>query len=384
MPSTGITGVLGQRWRADVTSHGALEPWDGSPTLDWHVAADDRWHTPAQEVSLRQRRLLGAPVFETRVHVPGGDAVQRVWSVPDAGGLTVVELINDSPLPLACALTRADLLAARPPAAVPIEGIDLPAETTTVVPIGHRASTAVALAHTTAGPGRLTAGLPPADAVARGWVTLADRASRLVLPDTTLADAVVAARSDLLLRGVVPIDEDPAACLLGLCELVRMGERVPDDAALEVADAVARVARAPGWDVDAALDAAAVVLATAGEHRAGRDLSRIRDRRSAVTAARRADGIRDVAAIERRLLRGATLFPDGFPSEWPGADLEAHGMAAGPATRLSFAVRWHGARPAVLWEAVGEPVELTAPAIEPGWRTSEPSGEHLWPPVGTR
>ena len=50
--------------------------------------------------------------------------MHRVWSVADGGGRTIVEVSNDSPLPIACAFSRRDLLTARPPADVPIEGID--------------------------------------------------------------------------------------------------------------------------------------------------------------------------------------------------------------------------------------------------------------------
>ena len=69
------TGVLGGRWRAHVTAWGAVEPWDGGPALDWHVAADDRWHSPRHEPAVRQRRLDGTAVVETRVRIPDGDAL---------------------------------------------------------------------------------------------------------------------------------------------------------------------------------------------------------------------------------------------------------------------------------------------------------------------
>ena len=46
---------------------------------------------------------------DPRAH-PGGDAVQRVYSVADAGGLTIIEMTNDSPLPIAVAFSRGDLL----------------------------------------------------------------------------------------------------------------------------------------------------------------------------------------------------------------------------------------------------------------------------------
>ena len=373
----GVTGVLGQPWRADVTTHGALEPWDGSPPLDWHVAADDRWHSPASEVAVRQQRLLGAPVFETRLRVPGGDAVHRLWSVPDHGGLTIVDVENDSPLPIACALTRDHLRTTRPPADVPVVGIELP-PTTTVLPIGHRASARVALAHAGRADGRLPADLPSAEAVARGWVAASERASRLDLPSAVLQEAVVTARCALLLAGPSDRAEDPVGYLLGVGELVRLREAVGDVVA-DVASAAEELARVPGWEADAALAAAARVLAVAGEGRAVADLARIIDRRMAAQPPpATADGVRAVAAVEGRLLRGGVLFPDGYPPEWRGADLEAHGLPAGPETTVSFAVRWHGQHPAVLWQVEGRPVVLSAPAVDPSWRAEGSSGEALW------
>ena len=111
------TGSLGGRWRATVTPWGGIEPWHDEPTLDWHIAADDRWHSPLREAAVRQRRIDGTAVSETRVKIPSGDAVQRVYSVPDHGGLTLIEIENSSPLPIAVAFTRGDLLTPRPPTA---------------------------------------------------------------------------------------------------------------------------------------------------------------------------------------------------------------------------------------------------------------------------
>jgi hypothetical protein len=377
--SSGITGVLGGNFRADVTAWGDVVPWDGSPPLAWHVAADDRWHSPAEEVAVRQVRIAGAPVFETRLRVPGGDAVQRVWSVADGGGRTIVSVANESPLPIAAALTRDDLLTARPPADVPIEGIALPASTI-VLPIGHRSSVTVALDHHGGGPGHLPPGSAAAEATARGWVALAERASRVVLPDPTAVERLVAARADALLGGPPGVEEDPAGHLLALAELVRLGE-LHGDVADDVAIAVHAVARADGWDVDAALDAAAVVLAHAGEERAGGDLAAIVARRRPAGSPPEdgeVGGIRAVVAVERRLARGSELFPGGIPGTWRGAELEAHGLCVGPATTLSFAVRWHGPNAALLWELEGVPIELRATAVDPVWSTTAPSGEALW------
>ena len=89
-------------------------------------------------------------------------------------------------------------------------------------------------------------------------------------------------------------------------------------------------------------------------------------------------GVRAVAAIERRLVADGVLLPAGIPTAWLGQGFEGHGLPVGPASTVSFAVRWHGAHPAVLWEVTGPPVELSAPAVDPAWRTSAASGEALW------
>ena len=120
------TGVTGRPWRASVTEWGALVPWDDVPALNWFVAADDRWHVPAEEQSVRQTRIGGTAVVETRLRVPRGDVVHRVFSVADSGGMTVVEIENESPMPVAVAFDRRDVLTERPIGDVPIEGIELP------------------------------------------------------------------------------------------------------------------------------------------------------------------------------------------------------------------------------------------------------------------
>ena len=203
-----------------------------------------------------------------------------------------------------------------------------------------------------------------------------------MLSDERLVDGLVAARCDLLLGGLPGPAEDPVAFLLAAGELVRLGELDQTSArhlGPDVAAAAEQVARSDGWDVDAALDAAAVVLARAEERRGLADLVRIAGgRRAGPPPVTSVAGIRAVPAIERRLARGPTILPDGIPAAWRGAPLEAHDLAIGPATTLSFAVRWHGVHPAVLWQVTGEPVELRAPAVDPTWRTRVPSGEALW------
>ena len=71
--------------------------------------------------------------------------------------------------------------------------------------------------------------------------------------------------------------------------------------------------------------------------------------------------------------------PHGFPASWLGQSIDVYGVPTGVASAVSYAIRWHGERPAVLWEQTGNPVELTAPAVAPDWSTTEAKGEALWP-----
>ena len=113
----------------------------------------------------------------------------------------------------------------------------------------------------------------------------------------------------------------------------------------------------------------------------GSDLDRIIDgRERSATPTEPPAGVRSVAWLESRLARGGALLPEGRPSAWPGSSVDVYGVPTTPGSTVSFAIRWHGARPAVLWEQTGDPVRLSAPIAAPAWSTSEASGEALWPP----
>lgn len=375
------TGVLGSRWRASVTPWGAVEPWDGE-RLDWYVAADDRWHTPADEPAVRQERVEGTPVVETRLRIPNGDAVQRIWSVPDHGGLTIVEIENASPLAIAVAFNHGRILSVREPNA-PIEGISLPADAV-AFPVGHHATLTVAIAHAGERAGALPA-VPPMAGVVRGWLATAERASRLLLPDPTLAERVVATRCELALAGPEAPNDDPVGFAIGLGQLVRMGE-MADPWLPDLAMALERAGRngPHDWAFVAALDAADLVLAAAGEDRARRDLASLRAAAASeprdMPAAAPDDPARFLAWVEARLATAdGRLLASGWPADWAGANFEVYGLPTTPGSRVSYAVRWHGARPAVLWEQEGDAVALTAPTVAPDWASREPKGETLWP-----
>lgn len=398
----GVTvGVLGMPWRGSVDAGGAVIPWgvrDAQPRLDWWVAAEDRWHDPQRETSVRQRRIEGTPVVETRVRVPGGDVVHRVFAVADAGGVTVIEVENESAAAVAVVFSHGELLSLRPPtdaevAGRTVDGIELP-PTAVSFPIAHRSSIRVGLAHQsggTAARASLPDGLSGAVAVARGWLRQTEAASRLVLPDALLVEQLTGQRCEIVLGHPDDLADDPAAALIALGERVRMGA---DPVALvgaiaTDAERLARSARRCGldWDGATALAAAQRMLLGAGDDRAASDVADIRRRLGgggAPPPETAPAGPRFVPWVEQRLARpvddgGCVLLADGFPREWLGANFEVHNLPAGPRSAVGYAVRWHGERPAVLWEVSGDAVELRGGASSTSWSTHEAHGEALWP-----
>jgi hypothetical protein len=390
-----MIGVTGQQSRASVTTWGdvTLHIADrDSPTLKWFVAADDRWHIPGDEVTVRQIRIEGTPVLETRLRIPDGDAVQRVWSVADLGGLTIVEVENDSPLPFAVAFSGPQIVTERPPANVPIQGIDLPSGAI-VMPVGHHATVRVVLPHTGADvrPAQLSR-LPPPAAVANGWLAVVQQASRVELPDEALVEAITAARCDLLLAGPVDQGDDVVGFLLDVSELGRLGDGA-EGWMSEITDPIASIARTPGSDIDVALQSCARLALSAGDKRAANDIARLLARRvrdriayepnevqsTSFSDLRRGESVgRFVAETERQICDRGNMLPSGLPSRWLGTNLEVHGIPTGPLSSVSFAVRWHGERPAVLWEQQGDQLRLSAPSIDSAWSTDDRAGEALW------
>lgn len=386
-----VIGVRGGVWRATVDSLGSVRPHDGSAALAWHVAGDDRWYSPESEPTVRQKWYSGYPVCETRMRVGAGDIVQRIWCTADDGGLTVVEFENETTATVAVAITRSDVLSSRDLGQNPPQGIDLP-DGSVVLPLAHRSTTRVALSHTGRGRGLLPVDLPGHQNVVRGWETACDVASRIVLPDHTVVAGICRVRSDLLLTP--DLDDDASAI-----ELVRLGE-THLDSILEVVDSVSRrlkrekKARVLSWDTPHFIAAASRACVLLDDDRAAGDIaaawSRLADRDVEEPPIEVPAGIAAVAWVESLIARGSAssarcdLFPWGIPQTWWGANFEAHGLVASAHHTVSLAVRWHGERPALLWETTGERgLLLTGGAADASWTTVEPSGEVLLAaPVG--
>ena len=97
-----------------------------------------------------------------------------------------------------------------------------------------------------------------------------------------------------------------------------------------------------------------------------------------------ADDLRMLAdRLVRRTSDGLDLLVD-VPDAWLGQPIEVHGLATAVG-RLGFAVRWHGERPALLWELEPHPdsggdtgpVVLRAPGLDNAFSSTEATGEAL-------
>jgi hypothetical protein len=72
-----------------------------------------------------------------------------------------------------------------------------------------------------------------------------------------------------------------------------------------------------------------------------------------------------------------------FPPEWAGQAVEVHDAPTHHG-RISYALRWHGDRPALLWQCERPGVTITVPGLDRSFSTTEPSGEALLAPYRAR
>ena len=87
--------------------------------------------------------------------------------------------------------------------------------------------------------------------------------------------------------------------------------------------------------------------------------------------------LRNIRAIVASDADGVLDILPGFNEEWLGQSIAVHRLPTAVGL-LSFALRWHGARPALLWEVEGDRnLTLRCASIDPEWSTTDQRGEAL-------
>jgi predicted nucleic acid-binding protein len=241
------------------------------------------------------------------------------------------------------------------------------------------------LAHNNPTSGRLPEDTPDHQQVVRGWEAACDIASRITMPDHTVVAGIARVRSNLLLG--VGVSEDASI------ELVRLAE-THRDSIVDVVETVQRRVKAEKrakvlqWDTPHLLATAARACVLLGDEVAAGDIGstwlRLADRDVQELPLEIPAGLGAIAWAESLLAQASpsggqcALLPHGIPETWWGSPFEGHGLIADPYRTISFAVRWHGPRPAVLWEVSGAPgLLVTAGKADSQWHTTDASGEAL-------
>jgi hypothetical protein len=332
-------------------------------------------------------------VVETTVRVPRGDVQQRVYGAVGGDGLVVLELENRSRLPVAVVVNRRDVLSARSAVAVPagMDTIDLPADLpadAASYPLGHAAL--IRLAVPLGRRPEPAVSLPTARQVAQGWRRRVELGPRFVVPDDVLTESLVTARCRVLLEELPPLADDPATAIVMASERHRLREPFDLNAA-DIASAVARWARTRrrdhtvAWTDAVMLERAAELLDAAAQHRGAADARQLLARRPcAALPVDAPSGTWLSPWLERALVvpKGDEIeLLAGLHVSWFGQPVEAHDVPVGR-VRVGFALRWHGARPALLWEC-SAPRRLVCSRLDASWATDQARGEALLgPPVG--
>ncbi|MFZ4517009.1 MAG: hypothetical protein ACOYOP_01375 [Microthrixaceae bacterium] len=240
--------------------------------------------------------------------------------------------------------------------------------------LGDRTDGSVALLWAAAG---VLAG-PRAEAAAEELVAPAAVAVRRVRthgPGDGVAASVAAAALRAVTPGLVRVGQPEVAAdalSLSLALAASPEGAGPWDGAGDSPVAVALAARAAIAGGDPAAPAAVRALWDGAEDRLPLgDVAELAMRLAALL---------DLAALDDAA--GSAVLPVVAPTWW-GVPMEAHGLRTAWGT-VSWALRWHGDRPALLWEV--EPAEglgedpapaLTAAGLDPSWRGTGWQGEAL-------
>lgn len=260
----------------------------------------------------------------------------------------------------------------------------------------------------------LVAAAPDPDAVARGWRRLTERAATVELPDTGLVRAWRRAVCDLVVDAGDPaVDRAVAAApLLDSAGLVDEGDRARD----RFVELVVAGGRPPAELAVAALAALCSRRLRAGRESGLAELAgplvewadgclppTVRADLAAVLRLEHPAGAADLATlaatddarvgsvgpghgvvtalVEDRHPGTVDLLP-GWQGTWAGGPVDVRGLCTRQG-RVSLSLRWHGARPALLWEIEATPgagppaTSVRASALDPAWTGTGSSGEAL-------
>ncbi len=103
-----IVGTIGSPRRAHVQGGGVVVLHAGTRDelrIDWWIGADDRWYRPSTEITTRQHLVRNAPIVQTSVRIPSGDAVLTTFgAVQGQRELVVCDVENRSKVPFAVAI----------------------------------------------------------------------------------------------------------------------------------------------------------------------------------------------------------------------------------------------------------------------------------------
>ncbi len=411
MATRAVLGVLGAQGIATVDERGILSLIDHGIDLDWMVGSDG-WRDASNEVGLRRALLPGAPIAISRLSANGGDIVQRSFGVAGSPPIVVVEFENEGSDAVALAVVlratpggrlrkfaatdrtltvddREVIAAGRPWQQWAVADDELTlhnaiAQESTnggpllaqklkgqrngcvglVWPLPHHRTLQIALPLVAAVSGQLASvnfvAIPGVDAVARGWEAQLDRGMRVEIDDAQLHTAIDGARAALLLRS--------------------SAERPRPDAD----DAIAL----EDWGLDAEASAVWTRLSARARRAAGsREPNtvapwvRVKTHLSAASG-----GVPHQSAKFLRAVRDLMLHEHGdgsvdvfcdFPAEWLGLNVAIHDAPLRRGGTVSFALRWHGGRPALLWDA-SHATSLRSPRLDPSWSVvAHGAGEQL-------
>lgn len=543
-----LLGNLESARRTFLDRRGLITTEPGSWSLDWWLRVDDEWIFPSEHGAVRQRLVDGAPVVETVLRAAGGDIVHRAYAARSDSEYLVVEVENQATRPVALAWAvrpydhlgggriekielkekalyvndRIGLLCGRSPGQLvvgssgedPAHVLDEVGEDSNsvsceqgrasaalIMPLVHGATVRCVIPLGPSHSSEITAKLPEAIQVARGWGQHAVSASRFVLPPGQMNDVFDASRQSLLLAiageeivpapGGPPHDaSDEAAVLTGLAEcgyegavrevlisrarrqdrmgavnhggldvtsatLIGAGRALalaPDEALSRAlsefaADGARWILANPDPTAREGLLAAHQILETVGAEKASRELEELIPAGDQAITDESADG-ETINALEMArsafqqlnvnpetaltqldrlaLLASPTLnWPTqldpltkngiagaghdlrvsawfvrtfirllvddsrdelrlavAWPKEWNGTGVEVHGLPSRYG-RVSWAVRWHANRPALLWEVENGPKDLNVqiPGLDPEFRGKGCVGEELLSPI---